>query len=179
MPKLLLKADVAKLGRIGDLVEVGEAYARNYLLPQGLAVKPTPANLKVVEEARKIAEAKRLKALEEKRAAAAKVAGAEVSIVAKANDQGHLFGSVSEKDIADALNQNGYNVHASYIRLAEHIKQVDKYEVKVNFGDDIEATITVWVAPAKDAAGNLVKPASADVAGDDDYDYDQDDKNRE
>lgn len=149
MPKLLLRADVTALGRIGDLVDVSAGYARNYLVPQGLAVAPTPANIKVVEQAKKEADARRIEELKEKKRYAEKLDGVEVTIVSRANEQGHLFGSVGPKEIADALKEEGYNVHQDHIHLDEHIKQVDKYTVPVRFGEDIEANVTVWVAPEK------------------------------
>lgn len=149
MPQLLLSADVPSLGRIGDLVEVSEGYARNYLIPQGLGLKPTPSNLKRIEAEKKVVEVKRAKVLKEKKELAKKLEGVELTIVCKCNEQGHLFGSVGPKEITDALREEGYNIGQEQIELDEHIKQVDKYTVPVRFAEDVTAELIVWVAPEK------------------------------
>jgi large subunit ribosomal protein L9 len=159
MPKLLLRADVKSLGHIGDLVEVNEGYARNYLIPQGLALIPTPGNLKRIADEKKHVEAKRAKEAAEKRAIANRIEGVEITIVSKANEQGHLFGSVGPKEITDALREEGYNIAIEQVELEEHIKQVDKYTVSIRFADDIKANISVWVAPEKSDDGSEAAPA--------------------
>jgi large subunit ribosomal protein L9 len=152
MRKLLLNVDVPSLGRIGDVVVVKEGYARNYLIPQGLATKPTPANIKKVEEDKKIVEAQRAQELAGKKAMAQKLNGVEITLVSKANEQGVLFGSIGPQEIADALREEGYNVELKNVILPEHLKQVDKYEVNLEFAPEVTSTITVWVTPTKDAS---------------------------
>jgi len=149
MRKLLLRTDVPSLGYVGDVVEVKEGYARNYLIPQGLAMEPTPANLKSIEQAKKEAEARRAQQLAEKKALAEKLEGLEVTIVSRANEQGHLFGSVGPKEIADAIASEGYTIDERSIRLDEHLKMVDKYTVLVRLAESVEANVVVWVAPEK------------------------------
>ncbi len=151
MQKLLLQADVKALGKIGDVVTVSEGYARNYLLPQGLAVEPTPKNMARVEEERKIVEARRAQELAEKKAMADRLNGIEITILAKANEAGILFGSVGPKEIADALAKEGYNIDAKQVILAEHLKQIDKYTVTLEIAPEVTSSITVWIAPIKDA----------------------------
>ena len=108
--KVLLCNDVEKLGWFGDVVEVKTGYARNYLLPQRIAIVPTEANIKALEDERAKRSQKRKIVAGRLSQAAEKVDGAEAVIAAKANEQGHLFGSVSGKDIAANLREQGFEV---------------------------------------------------------------------
>jgi len=162
MRKLLLRADIPSLGRIGDLVDVSEGDARNCLIPQGLALEPTAANRKKIEEEKKVIEAKRAEELKEKKDLAERLEGFELTIVAEANEQGRLFGSVGPKEITDALSNEGYNIDPDQIELEEHIKQVDKYTVPVHFGEDISCNVVVWVAPEKSTSDAAEGAASDD-----------------
>src|SRR5512134_1325282 len=115
--KLLLKESIKHVGKVGDIVEVSPGYARNFLLPKDLAVEPTPNNIKKIE-ARK----KEIERLEEQRRAqqaevVKKLEGVEVMLERRANEQGHLFGSVSATDIALQLQAQGYAVEADDINL--------------------------------------------------------------
>jgi large subunit ribosomal protein L9 len=161
MLKLLLQADVPALGKIGDVVSVNEGFARNFLLPQRLAIQPTPKNIAIVEEQKKIVEAKRAHELAEKKAMAERLNGVEVTIISTCNEQGVLFGSVGPKEIADSLKTEGYNVDAKHVVLPEHIKQVNKYTVKLELAPDVTCEIGVWVAPSKDSVVNIPVQAEA------------------
>jgi large subunit ribosomal protein L9 len=146
--KVLLRQDVPNVGTIGDMVEVNTGFARNYLLPQHLAVQPTPANLKRVEQEkvdRVLKEKQRLEAL---KAVAAKMNGLSITIKAKANEQGHLFGSVNEEQIVEALAAEGYKVGATQVALAAPIRTLDKFRVPIRLAEGAEAEIDVWVVPA-------------------------------
>ncbi len=149
MRKLLLRVDIPSLGFIGDVVNVKDGYARNYLIPSGLAMAPTETNVKAIEDDRKKAAAVRVKKIDEKKAFAKRLEGVEVTIVCKSNEQGHLFGSVGPKEIAAALLEEGYNVDEQVIKVDDHFKIVDKYTVPVRFTQDIECSVTVWVTPEK------------------------------
>lgn len=151
--KLLLHADIPKLGHLGDVVEVTSGYARNYLLPHRLAVKPTQVNVKAIEAERIRQAAIRQLARQEKLNAAEKVQGASVTIKALANEQGHLFGSVGENEIAEALQSAGFEVKSKDVVLSEHFRMVGTFEVKLQFGEDIDASVTVEVAPPEDQEG--------------------------
>jgi large subunit ribosomal protein L9 len=143
--KVLLCEDVKELGWFGDVVEVSTGYARNYLLPQGLAIVPTEGNLRsLAKEAAKRAEQRNLerKRLEE---AVTAVEGAEAVVAAKANEQGVLFGSVGTQEIAENLRAQGFKVTDEMIQLAEHIKHVGTHKVTLNFDKDLAATINVVV----------------------------------
>jgi len=143
--QVLLKKNVEKLGQIGDIVDVKAGYARNYLLPQGLAVNVSPANLKLVEVEKKRHEQEIEKQKDELRALAERLAGASVTIQAKANEEGHLFGSVGAQRIAEAFNDDGYQVDARQIQLSEPIKELGVYEIPVQLLEDLNVSCKVWV----------------------------------
>jgi large subunit ribosomal protein L9 len=146
--KVLLRQDVPNLGVIGDIVEVGAGYARNYLLPQNLAVAPTAANLKRIEEEAQQRELAAKQRLDTLKALAAKLTGLSVTIKAKANEQGNLFGSVNEEHIVEALAEEGYKVAPAQVALAAPIRTLDKFRVPIKLADGVEAEIDVWVVPA-------------------------------
>jgi len=167
--KVLLRRNVLNLGKIGEVVEVKPGYGRNYLLPQRLAVEPSKANLKAVEAEKKqyLAEVAR-----EREALALKaeaIRGKEVTITARANEEGLLYGSIGPAQIVAALAEQGVFVEPSYIILDAAIRRLDKYEVLVRLAEGITATIQVLVVPfhevgeAAPEAGEAPKAASADV----------------
>ena len=148
--KVLLCEDVDKLGFLGDVVEVKSGYARNYLLPCGVAKVPTEGNIKsLADEKAKRASERKLVRVQLERAVKA-VEGAEAVIAATANEQGHLFGSVSQSDIAANLRDQGFEVADKMVKLDTHIKEVGTHEVTVKLAFDLAATITVTVV-AQDA----------------------------
>ena len=142
------------LGWFGDIIEVSSGFARNYLLPQGLAVIPTEAAVKSLaqEKARRAEVRKQQRQKLEGMAAA--VNGAEAVIAAKANEAGHLFGSVSSRQIAANLREQGFEVTDEMMQLSEHIKQVGTTTVKVKFAQDLDAAVNVVVV----AEGQDVMP---------------------
>ena len=147
--KILLCEDIEKLGWLGDVVEVAEGYARNYLLPQRLATPATEANIKAIaEDKAKRAEQRKL---EGKRVEAAmkKVEGAEAVVAAKANVQGHLFGSVTAREIAANLREQGFEIADGVVQLPEHIKEVGTHSVTLKFSADLTTTVNVVVVPEK------------------------------
>jgi len=146
--RVLLRQDVPELGVIGDVVEVKSGYARNYLLPQNLAVEPNDANLKRVEQERLDREKRAKERLETLKGIASRLAGASVTIKAKANELGHLFGSVNESHIADALVAEGFKIGPEQIALAAPIRTLDKFRVPVRLAEGVEAEVDVWVVPA-------------------------------
>jgi len=146
--KLLLREDVRDLGSAGDIVEVKAGYARNYLLPKGLAVEPIASNIKRVEQERADREKQRQQRLESLKELAQRMSQASVSIKAKANELGHLFGSVTEKHIAEALAAEGFPVEPDQVALAAPIRTLDKFRVPIRLAEGIEAEVDVWVVPA-------------------------------
>jgi large subunit ribosomal protein L9 len=146
--KLLLREDVRDLGSAGDIVEVKAGYARNYLLPKRLAVEPNAPNIKRVELERADREKQRQQQLESLKELAQRMSQASVSIKAKANELGHLFGSVTEEHIADALSAEGFPVKPEQVALAAPIRTLDKFRVPIRLAEGIEAQVDVWVVPA-------------------------------
>jgi len=161
--KVLLCEDVKKLGWLGDIVDVTEGYARNYLLPQGLAKVATETNVRsLAQEKTKRAE-QRLHERRRLEKAAQAVNGAEAVVAAKANEQGVLFGSIAEPMIAANLRSQGFEVADEVVRLPEHIKQLGTHEVTLKFADDVTATVHVVVVPEQveaqpEAAAPKAKP---------------------
>lgn len=143
--RLLLRRDIPKVGLAGDIVEVKAGYARNYLIPQHLAVEPTKANMKRIEEDKRLAEEerKRLRAALEQRAE--RLRGVEVTIAAACNQEGHLYGSVGPREIAAALRDEGHDVEPKQVQLREPIRQLDTVTVPVVFTDDLAVEVKVWV----------------------------------
>ncbi|HAU37201.1 MAG TPA: 50S ribosomal protein L9 [Phycisphaerales bacterium] len=148
--KVLLRKNVSKLGKIGEVVNVKPGYARNYLLPQGLATEPTEANVKRVE-AEKAAYLEQLaKERAQLQAKAQLVDGKEITISARANEEGHLYGSVGPAQIAAVLAEAGAFVEPETVQLREPIRQLDKYDVTLDFGEEVTATIHVWIVPIRE-----------------------------
>lgn len=147
--KLLLADDVKNLGKAGEMVTVKDGYARNYLLPQGLALRPTAGNVQRVENLKKDREAATAAQKQRLTEAVAALEGVSVTVKAQANEQGHLFGSVTEKEIAAALQDLGHKIEAGQILLAEPIRMLDRFHVPVRLADGFEATIDLWVVPAE------------------------------
>lgn len=143
--QVILKANVKDLGHIGDVVNVKDGYARNFLIPRGLAVEANPKNIKALEhEKRKIHElAKKAKASAEE--LAARVSGTTVTIKAKAGEMDKLFGSVTAMDIADALKKEGIDIDKKKIVMDEPIKRLGSYTVNVKLHPDVTARLNVEV----------------------------------
>ncbi|MCH7813681.1 MAG: 50S ribosomal protein L9 [Planctomycetes bacterium] len=147
--KLLLRKDIAKLGIIGDVVNVADGYGRNYLLPQNLATQPTDANMRALSEERKQAEQRRRERREAQEAAAARLREVEVTIAAVANEEGVLYGSVGPREIAAALREEGHEIDTASINLHTPIRRLDNIVVEVTLGEDIRAEVKVWVVRSK------------------------------
>ena len=149
--KVLLTQTIERTGIVGEVLDVSDGFARNYLLPKGLAVQPTEGNIKRLEVARKDYEAKLKLIRAEKEALLAKLAGAEVTLIRNANDEGHLFGSVSRRDIAEELQKLGHAVQADDVELDEPLRRVDTYTVAVHLAADLKAEVKVWIVREKKA----------------------------
>ena len=144
--KLLLVEDVEMLGWLGDIVDVKSGYARNYLVPQGLAVVPTKKAIEsLAEEKANRAKTRQLE-YEQKEQLASSIEGAEVVLAAKANDLGHLFGSVAERDVAENLRQQGFAVQDAMVRMPDgHIKDLGTHDITVRITSDLKAVVRVVV----------------------------------
>lgn len=146
--ELLLIQDVEHLGSQGEVVEVKDGYAKNYLLPQGLAAVATDHHKRMVDKHKA-----RLQEIQDKRLAGLKSLAAElgrqsVTIEANANDEGHLYGSVGAPEIVNALKGNQVTITADQVRLQGPLKELGLYTVKVHLGQEVEADVKVWVVPS-------------------------------
>ena len=155
--KLLLQETIRHLGKVGDVVAVQPGYARNYLVPRGLGVQPTPTALKNIESKRQ--EYERLEAERRQKQAALleKLAGHVVTLVRRANDRGGLYGGVGASEIAHALHEAGVGTHegvevtADEINLHGKIDQTGEFTADVRFADDLIQEIQVRVEPDADS----------------------------
>lgn len=157
--KILLCEDVKELGWLGDVVEVNEGYARNYLLPQGMAKIPTEANLKSLGKEKAKRAEQRLHEKERIEKAAAAVEGAEAVVGAKANEQGVLFGSVSAREIALNLREQGYEVADEIVQLKEHIKHIGTHSVELRFTEDLKVAVNVVVVALGEGGSEVAAAA--------------------
>jgi len=144
--EVILREDIDKLGSRGEVVKVAPGYARNFLLPKRLAVAATESNKKIVEQERQAHLRKEAKAVGEATQLAQIMTGATVRIAQKAGENDQLFGSVTSKDIAEALTAQNYNIDRRKIQLDEPIRQLGEYKVPVKLHKDVTVEITVVVA---------------------------------
>lgn len=164
--KVLLWQDVEKLGKRGEVVDVRDGYARNFLFPRRLASKPTPSMYKEFELAKRRSAKQEAALVSDAKQVAEKLAGVtSVSIEVNANEEGHLYGAVTPSMIADALRDQGLKVEAKAIEIAEPIKQVGTYEVDVNLHREVKPKLKVWVLSTK-----AVKPESSSAKAPSDKD---------
>lgn len=145
--QVLLTQAVPHVGQPGDLVKVRPGFARNYLLPQGMATFATPHNLRIVEKHRE-----RLRQIEAAKRAdllnlAAQVAQRSITIEANANAEGHLYGSVTADQIAAALRSDNLPIDAENVRIEGPLKELGLYTIKLHLGQDVDTEVKLWVVP--------------------------------
>ncbi|MDP9176928.1 MAG: 50S ribosomal protein L9 [Gemmatimonadota bacterium] len=143
--EVILRQAVEKLGHPGDIVKVSAGYARNYLLPRGVAYEATPGNKKRIERERQ-----RLEAAEDSRRTSAqglaeKLEQVSLTFSARVGEEGKLFGSVTTADIAHQLGEHGYEIEKRQIDLKEPIKALGVYRVPIRLHADVHPEIKVWV----------------------------------
>ncbi len=146
--QVVLRDDVENLGTSGELVRVKPGYARNYLLPRGLAAIATHGNVAQIEHEKKAAIARSAKLRQEAQGRASELGSVTVEIAAQAGDNEKLFGSVGARDIAQALKQKGFDVDRRKVELADPIKELGEYDVAIKLGYEVHATIKVRVVAA-------------------------------
>ncbi len=145
--QILLTQAVTHVGQAGELVKVRPGFARNYLLPQGLATFATPHNLRIVEKHRE-----RIRQLEQARRAdlinlAQQIANKPITIEANANAEGHLYGSVNADQIAAALKSDNYALTAENVKIEGPLKELGLYSIKLSLGQDVDTEVKLWVVP--------------------------------
>ena len=147
--KIVLRDDVENLGHKGDVVDVADGYARNYLVPRGLAMKATKGVVAQAEAMRRNRAAKEVRDVEAAQTQAAQLEGARIEIPARAGEGGKLFGSVTATDVADAIQaQRGIEVDRRRVGLDEPVKELSEVDVVVKLHSDVAVTVTVVVVAA-------------------------------
>ena len=149
---IILLERVAKLGQMGEVVSVKEGYARNFLLPQGKALRVNAANLARFEAEKAQMEARNLETKKEADAMAAKLDGQKFIVIRSASDAGSLYGSVTTRDAAEAATAAGYTVDKKQVVLLGAIKELGLHDVSVKLHPEVEATITLNVARSVEEA---------------------------
>lgn len=161
--ELLLLNTIENLGIVGDVVKVKTGYARNFLLPQGLAEVPTPSKIESLKEARATAQAE-MNALRSARLQIVdQLTDVTITLTRSCNDQGSLYGSVTPRDIADALHEAGHGVTPEYVRLAHPIRHIGSHPVPIQFDKDLKAEVTLIVNPDRELEALMEdKPTDAE-----------------
>ncbi|MGB0921289.1 MAG: 50S ribosomal protein L9 [Alphaproteobacteria bacterium] len=150
--EIVLLERVEKLGQMGDVVQVKDGFARNFLLPQGKALRANKANLARFEAERAQLEARNLEAKSEAEAVGEKLNGESFVIIRQSGESGQLYGSVSARDIADAVTEGGFSAVKSQVRLQTPIKNIGLHEVRVVLHPEVDVTVTINVARTADEA---------------------------
>lgn len=150
--QVVLLERVEKLGQMGDVVSVKDGYARNYLLPQGKALRSTKANLERFERERAQLEARNLDLKKDAEAVAAKLDGQSFVIIRQASEAGSLYGSVAARDVAEVATEAGFTVERRQIVLDRPVKELGLHPIRIVLHPEVDATITVNVARSREEA---------------------------
>jgi large subunit ribosomal protein L9 len=143
--EVILREDVADLGSVGDIVKVKPGFARNYLLPRGLAIVADKRNIRALEHQKRVVADKRERDRKRAQGAAERLSNLRLTIKARAGEEGKLFGSVTNLDIERALAAQGFSVERRRIRLEEPIKSIGEHTVPIHLGVGVDAKVTVIV----------------------------------
>ena len=145
MKKVILQEDIETLGHAGQIVRVREGYARNYLLPRKLAILANDNNLKQFEHQKKITQDKMKKIVADAKTLAEKIESVSCTISRKAGEEDKLFGSVTNKDIVEALLHEGIDLDRKQIQLSEPIKILGVFTVPIKVHQDVTANLKLWI----------------------------------
>lgn len=149
---VILLERIARLGQMGDVVKVKDGFARNYLLPQGKALRANEANKKKFESQRAQLEAQNLERKTEAQSVADKLNGQSFIVVRSAGETGQLYGSVSTRDIAEIITEGGFSLHRNQVELNQPIKTIGLHEIALNLHPEVEVTVTINVARSAEEA---------------------------
>lgn len=163
--KLLLVENVDNLGIVGDVVSVRTGYARNYLLPRELATTPSEELVKQLAGKRAEAERQLAEQRKNRETMIQKIKGIEITLVRSVNDQGILYGAITQQDVASALSSQGYMVKPREVRLPQTIKRVGAFEVQVKLDTDLDASIKLTVNPDRELELEKEGESTAAAAG--------------
>ena len=150
--QVVLLERVEKLGQIGDVVKVKDGFARNYLLPKKKALRATKSNLSYFETQRAQLEARNLEQRKEAEKVSVKLEGKSFVLLRQASDRGHLYGSVSPRDIAEAITKGGFSVDRGQVPLDKAIKMIGLHELSVVFHPEVRVKVSINVARSEDEA---------------------------
>lgn len=172
--QVILLERVAKLGQMGDVLDVKSGFARNYLLPQGKALSASAQNIADFEARKAQLEAQNLETRKEAEAMADKLNGQQFVVIRQASDSGALYGSVSTRDAADAATENGFGLGRKQVALTRPIKELGLHDVIVTLHPEVEATIQLNVARSNEeaelqASGKTIQDAAAEAEEAADY----------
>ncbi|MGE4280622.1 MAG: 50S ribosomal protein L9 [Magnetospirillum sp.] len=159
--EVILLERIEKLGQMGDVVKVKPGFARNFLLPQKKALRASKGNLAFFETQRVQLEALNLKRRDEAQAVAVKMDGLKVLMVRQAGESGQLYGSVSGRDVADAIKESGYTVERRQVNLDSPIKTLGSYPVRVALHPEVAVTVVITVARSQEEAERAAAAAEA------------------
>jgi large subunit ribosomal protein L9 len=149
--EVILKEEVANLGHRGDVVKVAEGYGRNYLLPHKLAIEATQANKAVIDQMKASAVRKSAVEKADSEALSKQLDAVSLSFYRKAGEKDHLFGSVTSSDIADALEQKGFNIDRRKIQLNEPLRSIGDFQVPIRLHRDVVSNVKVSVQKEAEA----------------------------
>lgn len=150
--QVILLERVENLGQMGDVVKVKSGFARNFLLPRQKALRATQDNISYFEAQKKVLEAENLKKRDEAEKVGKKVAGLKVAIIRQASEAGQLYGSVSARDIADAVVEKGFKIGKEQVRMDQAYKILGLYPVKITLHPEVVVDITINIARSKEEA---------------------------
>jgi len=150
--QVILLERIGRLGQMGDIVTVKDGYARNFLLPQGKALRATEANRKHFDSQRAQLEARDLERKTEAEAVAEKLNGQSFIVIRQAGDNGQLYGSVSTRDISEAVTEGGFSIERQQVRLDRPIKMLGLHEVRVSLHGDVVPHVVINVARSEEEA---------------------------
>jgi len=155
--EVILLERIGRLGQMGDIVTVKDGYARNFLLPQGKALRATEANRKHFESQRAQLEARDLERKTEAEAVAEKLNGQSFGVIRQAGDNGQLYGSVSTRDIATAVTEGGFSIERQQVLLDQPIKMLGLHEVRISLHGDVVPHVVINVARSEEEAARQAR----------------------
>ena len=168
--KLILKTDVDNLGSLGDEVEVKDGYARNFLIPQGMAAKITASNIKQVIHQRALLAKKRASAIEKAKIMGDEIQRVELIFPMKAGENGKLFGSVTQKQIFEALKEKEIELDKKHLRIQAPIKTLGTHVFPLNLHTEVSANLIVKVIAEAQEAGEKSESVESSESGENDED---------
>jgi len=167
MMNVILLQRVDKLGQMGDVVTVKPGYARNFLLPQGIALRATDENKAVFEAKRAQLEADNLKRREEAEDMAGRMEGLSIPMIRQASDTGQLYGSVTTRDIASGISEAGFTIGSNQVLLDRAIKTLGVHDIRVKLHPEVDLMVKINVAKSEEEALGLIVEEEEDDFGND------------